>query len=238
MSVFIPLGIVLLSMLIQGFLQLSPGVFAIFYHHALGKTSPKKADDESLSFVLGVEIAIAIVFLITYFVIAFSFSENDFTDSIFFIVLAIIFVILAIFTSCWYFRIGKKYRKTTTLFLPRHLKSSLIHHAENAKNRTDTIILGFLTTIIELPFTLPLMIISSVAIFKISITSGFLFIIAYIVIATLPLFTIRTLFRTNHNLAEIERLRIKWKTPFRLILTFGYLSLTILSFILAGVLSW
>ena len=219
-------------MLIQAFLQTSPGVFAIFYHHALGKTTAKKADDRSLSFILGVEITIAIVFLIIYSIITFLYTETSFPNSIFMWVMSGIFLIEAIFAFFFYFRIGKKYKKTTRLFFSKHLAESFIYHAEHAKNRTDTIALGFATTAMELILTVPLMIISSVEITKLSPRFGFVFIIAYIIIATIPLFTVRTLFRTDHNLAEIQRLRTKKKTLFRIIISASFLGIAALTFML------
>lgn len=218
-------------MFIQAFLQLSPGVFAIFYHHALGKTTAKKADDRSLSFILGVEITIAVVFLITYFIITFIAAEKEFFSTTFLWVMAGILLAEAIFTLFCYFKPGKKSKHTTRLFISRRLAENFIHRAETAKNRTDTIALGIITTATELIFTLPLFIISSVEILKFSPHFGFIFIIAYVVIATLPLFTIRTLFRTDHNLAEIERMRIKRKNLFRLAISISFLIIAILTFI-------
>ena len=218
-------------MLIQAFLQTSPSVFAIFYHHALGKTSMKKADDRSLSFILGVEIAIAIVFLITYSIITFLMPENNFTDTTFLWIMSGIFALEAIFMFFFYFKNHKKSKKTTQLFIPRRIAKGLIFHAEHAKNRTDTIILGLVTTLIELIFTLPLIIISSIAIFRISPRFGFIFIIAYVIIATLPLFIVRIAFRASHSLAKIQRFRVKKKFLFRLILTFSYLALAIIMLI-------
>ena len=231
MSVFISLGIVLAAMLIQAFLQLTPSVFTIFYHYALGKTSKKKADDQSLSFILGVEIFIAITFLITYIIIAFFIAEKDFMNSIFLWILSGIFFAEGIFILCCYFKNGKKSKSTTKLFIPRSIAKSFIFRVEHTKNRSDTIALGFITAASELLFTLPLFIISSIQIFKLSRNSGFIFIIAYIIIATLPLFAIRTAYRTDHNFAEIQRFRVKRKLFFRLILSLGFIAISILTFI-------
>lgn len=231
MSIFISLGILLLAMLIQGFLQLSPGVFSIFYHHALGKTTAKKADDQSLSFILGTEIATAIFFLATYLVVTFFAAEKALLNSIFLWIMAGIFILEALFAFFFYFRPGKKNKKTTKLFIHRHQAESFIYHTTFNKNRSDTILLGFLSTATELILTLPLFIISSIEILSLSPRFNFIFIIAYIVVATIPLFTIRTLYRTGHNLAEIEKLRIKRKFLFRVVISASYLGIAILTFI-------
>lgn len=210
-------------MLIQGFLQTAPAIFAIFYHHAIAKTSAKKADDQSLSFILGVEIFIAIFFLATYLVTAFILLNTKSIDDIFLYTMAGIFILEAIVTFLFYFRPGKKNQKTTKLFIPRKLKNQLVKKAENVKNRSGTIALGFIASALELFFTLPLFIVSSVEIFKTEFSAGFVFIIAYIVIATIPLFTIRTVFRRDHNLADIQRFRTKKKLFFRLVISTSYL---------------
>lgn len=224
-------------MLIQGFLQVSTATFAIFYHHALAKTSDQKADDRSLSFVLGVEIAIAIFFLATYFIITFFMPEKYFENPVFLWIMSGIFLAIGIFMFFFYFRPGKKLRKTTELYIPRRLAKFLLVRAEHSKSRFSTILLGFITTIIELPFILPLLIVSSVGILSLSPRFGFVFIIAYIIIATLPLFTIRTFYCTGHNLAEIQRARVKQKLFFRFVLTLSYLLLAIITFI-PGVTKW
>lgn len=218
-------------MLIQGFLQVGPGVFAVFYHHALGKTTAKKADDQSLSFILGTEIATAVFFLITYFIVTFFVAENNFLNSTFLWIMAGLFFALGVFSFFCYFKLGKKNKNTTKLFLTRHTAENFLYHATHNKNRTDTIILGFLAATAEIVFTLPLFVISSVEILDLSPRFNFVFIIAYIVVATVPLFTVRTLFRTGHNLAEIERLRVKRKLLFRIVISVSYIALGVLTFI-------
>ena len=142
-----------------------------------------------------------------------------------------IFLVESLLALFWYYRPARKHSNSTKLFLSRKSATSLIHHAEHAKNRSDTIALGIITSAAELLFTLPLYIICSVEILNISVTSGFVFIIAYIVIATIPLFAIRTFFHSGHNLAEIQRIRVKKKPFTKATLFICYLLLTIIDFI-------
>ena len=211
-------------MVIQAFLQLSPGLFAIFYHHATGKTSLKKADDAGLSFILGTEIFTAIVFLIVYIIISFLIADQITDNNIYIAILAGIFIAEAVITFFFYFRRNhKKKEQSTRLFLPRSAAKNLISKATKTKNRSDTIILGIITASLELFFTLPLYIIISTEILDLSPRYGFIYIIAYIIIATVPLFAIRTAFRTDHNLAEIQRFRVRHKFWVKLILSTCYL---------------
>ncbi|MDO5480533.1 MAG: hypothetical protein Q4F58_02605 [Candidatus Saccharibacteria bacterium] len=229
MSVFTSLGILLVAMFIQGFLQTSPAVFAIFYHHALGKTSAKKADDQSLSFILGTEFFTAIIFLAIYFLVAYLDATINYNYAILMWVMGGIFVLEAIVAFFFYFRPGKKSRKTTRLFLPRKIAKGLETRTGKTKNRSDTILLGFLTAATELIFTLPLYIISAIQIVRLASRFSPFFIIAYIVITTLPLFIVRILYRTHHNLAEIQRRRIKKKLFFKIIIALGFAILSALS---------
>lgn len=224
MSAFLSVIIILVAMVIQAFLELTPGVFAVFYHHALGKTNTKKADDASLSFILGTEIFTAIVFLIIYIIISFIAADKITDNNVYIAIIAGIFITEAVIAFFFYFkRNSKKKEQSTKLFLPRIIAKNLIIHAEKAKNRSDTIILGIITSALELFFTLPLYIIISTEILDLNPRYGFVYIIAYIIIATLPLFAIRTAFRTDHNLAEIQRFRVRKKFTIRLILSISYL---------------
>ena len=225
-------------MLIQGFLELGPGLFAIFYHYALGKTTVKKADDRALSFILGVEICASLTFLAVYIVINFFVMKNGGLNQLFMWIMSGVFFVEALISFFLYFRPAKfskakkSAKKSTELFLPRHFVENLIYHVKTAKNRSSTIVLGIVTCALELFFTLPLYIMMSISIFYISPNVNFIFIIAYIIIATIPLFVIRTLFRTDHNLAEIQRLRVKKKLFTRLVLSTSYLLLAIITLII------
>ena len=229
MSDFISVIIILLAMVIQAFLQLTPGLFSIFYHHALGKTSAKKADDASLSFILGTEIYTAIIFLIVYLIINFIIVDKITDSNIFMAILAGIFIAESIIIFFFYFRRKKKKSEASTaLFLPRHTAKSLIINAQKAKSRSDTITLGIVTSALDFFFTLPLYIIISTEILNLNPRYGFVYIIAYIVIATVPLFAIRTAFRTDHNLAEIQRFRVSKRFLIKLTLSISYLLIAIL----------
>ena len=216
-------------MLIQAFLQLTPGLFAYFYHHALGKSSGKKADDTSLSFILGTEILTAIVFLVVYIIISFFIADKITDSNIYMATLVGIFIAESVIAFFFYFRRNsKKKEQSTKTFLPRFIAKNLIVNAKKAKNRSDTITLGIITAACELIFTLPLYIIISTEILSLGLRYGFVYIIAYIIIATVPLFAIRTAFRTDHNLAEIQRFRVNKKLFIKLILSISYLLIAIL----------
>ena len=221
-------------MLIQGLLQLNPAIFAIFYHHTLGKTSAKKTDDQALSFILGTELFTALFFLTIYFLVNFLDATFEPDYNILMWVMGGIFALETLLVFFFYFKLGKKSKNTTKSFLPRPVAKGILHRISKTKNRTDTILLGFLAASTEIIFVLPLYIIIAIQIIHLASRFSSLFIIAYIVVTTLPLFGARMLFRTGHNLAEIERRRVKRKTLFRFLITISFAVLSTLT-ILAGV---
>ena len=233
MSIIISVIILILAMLISFFMQLTPGTFALFYHYALGKTSAKKADDRSLSFILGTEIFVVTVWLIIYFLAFFFFyNASESAREIFVYIMAGIFFAEAFAGAFLYYRKGK----STALFLSRRLARSLDEHIKKQKTRSDCILLGAFTSLIELVFTLPLYIISaSILVNSVSLPHPLIAAI-FPIIAVLPLFIIRNIFRFGRNLAEIQRVRVKLKPFVRSILFFGYILLG-LAIIYLGVIN-
>ena len=210
-------------MLIQSFMQLSPGVFALFYHHALGKKSHKKIGDFSLCFVLGAEVFIATIFIITCIFVFAAYNKCSYNTSVFPWLMAGIFLAEAIASLFFYYKKGK----TTELFIPRAFAKNLIDHSQKVKTRSDAFILGFLSGISELFFTLPLFIIIIVKLIDFSTISRAIAIILYIILTISPLVHIYVLYRTDHNLAEIERLRLRFKPFIRIFMCLGFILLAI-----------
>lgn len=227
MSIFVSVGIVILAMLIMASLQLTPGVFALFYHYALGKYSPKKASYLSLFFILGAEIISACLFLSSFYLAYIFFLNQSRPEHTVFVWFAIgVLIALSIASFFFYFRRGEG----TKLFISRNFAKALDTNAKNVKTRSDAFTLGALSSTCEIVFTLPLYIITSIEIAEMSyesFTSDFLT-LAYILTAAVPLFIVRCSFKSGHNLAHIERTRVKDKLFTRLILGFSYLTIAIL----------
>ncbi|MBR0488552.1 hypothetical protein IJJ39_02685 [Candidatus Saccharibacteria bacterium] len=223
MSVFVPVIILVLAMLIQGSMQLSQGIFSIFYHSTLAKFSHKKTDDLSLSFLLGVEFFFAIIFMSIYAAVNFLFLNLVDYSIVFWIFAGIAFAI-AICLFCFYFR------KTiaTALFIPRRVAASFVTHATHVRTRRDAFALGFFSNLPELIFTLPLIIIVCFLLTTFPSPASCFIIIPYIIIAVIPLFVIRTLFSTRHNLAFVTRLRARLKPVIRTILSLSFITIAAL----------
>ena len=222
MSIIVSVIILILSMLIPFFMQLIPGAFSLFYHNALGKTTAKKADDRSLSFILGVEIFTVLIWLIVYSLTFLLFYHViDSSSRIFPYVMAGIFIAEAFAVLLFYYRRGK----STALFISRRIANSIVAKIEKHKNRSDCILLGAIIGIFELIFVLPCYIMSSAILVNSTTLPHILIVIAFPIISILPLFAVRNAFRFGSNLAEIQRFRVKIKPSVRFTLFISFILL-------------
>lgn len=227
MSVFAPLGFIILSMLIMCFLMLVPGIFATFLHYASGQYSHRRVDNLSIFFIIGAETMVVLAFfLIAMIIWALPPSIINLNNNILLWILTGIFLALSLASFCFYFRksAGSK------LFLSHQTVNNFIEKTKTTKTRSDAFILGLVSSIPELPFTLPLYFISILSAMSINFTpsiySGIIIIYAFIVI--LPLFIIHALFRNGHNLADFIKFRTRNKAFFRFLISFLYFIIAIL----------
>ena len=215
MGVFTSIIILILVALIFCFLQVTPGVFTIFYHYSLGRFSKTKTDDLSLDFILGVETITAITWLAIYVIVFALFYHNQIQiDSLSLWILAGVLFVEAFFSLLFYYRKGS----STATFIPRSASRAFSNDAKKIKTRKDSFFLGLLSTIPELPFTLPLYILSTIILANSTLLYPALAIILLIIIPTIQLFIIRIIYRKGHNLAKIQHFRTKFKPFVRLLI--------------------
>lgn len=214
MSIILSVISLILVVVILTSLQLTPATFSIFYHHALGKYSSKKADNLSLYFILGVELFAAAMWLLIYFILyALLINLHDFHHNIMFWIFAGITIAEAIIFFIYYFRRpakseNKSRRQTSTaLFLPRRFANALLFRTTHLKNQKDALLLGFFVGVPELIFTLPLFIIANfILLYCIEISAAITIFVATLLM-TIPLFATLIAFHSDHNLANIQRFR-------------------------------
>ncbi len=227
MSIITSIGIVILSVLIIASLQLTSGIFALFFHYALGKFSKAKAANLAIFFIIGVEVVTAFLFLAIYYLTCIIFFDGiSFENNSIIWLLIGIMIILGLTAPIFYFRRGTG----TKLFIPRRYARALDQSARITKTKSDAFLLGLSAGASELFFTLPLFMASSIAIIKVNIVSpiGNPLSLAFVLSPLIPLFIIYWLYRSGHNLADIGRLRTHNKLFIRFILCSGYLLLAIL----------
>ena len=178
----------------------------------------------SLSFIVGAEIFTALLFVIVYTTVAFSTLSQSFFSEIFPWIMVSIFFSCAIAAFLFYYRKSKG----SELFISRKIAKNLLLRASTIKNRSDTIVLGFLSGIFELPFTLPLYIILSAELLKNFATNGYIFIFPFILCTILPLIITFIAYHTGNNLASIMRSRTKNKFFFRTTIGISYILIALL----------
>ena len=227
MSFFVSLGIVIIAMLIMACLQLQTGVFSLLYHYASGKYSKNKTSDLTLFFIMGAEVSAACLFLCSYFIanLLFLYQFRPETSAFAWVMVGMLMA-MALMSSLCYFRRGSG----TRLFISRKCAKNLDLHTKNAKTRSDAFALGALSSICELPFTLPLYIVTSMEIIEMTVEfyPSHILTLLYIIVPIIPLFITRWKFKAGYNLAEIQRSRVKDKNFTRVILCFSYIAITIL----------
>lgn len=214
-------------MIIIAFLQLQPGIFSLSCHYLYGKYSKARASDLILFFILGVEVTSACLFLCSYYITnLFFFYQFRPETGVFAWIMVGIFTALALFSLFCYFRPGPG----TSLFISRKAAKTLDSHARNIKSRSDAFVLGCFSGFYELVFTIPLYIVTSAEIMEMTVkfSPSHLLTLLYIIIPTLPLFIIRWKYRSGHNLANIQKSRVRDKNFVRFILSISYLSIAIL----------
>ncbi len=225
MSVFISVGILILAMLIMAFLQLIPGVFALFSHYALGKFSKAKAYDLMLFFIIGVETINVCLFLsIYYLTYVFNFGDFDVFHSCFTWIIVGVMTGLSFASLFFYFRNDKG----TKLFISRKYASALNYSSKNIKSRSDAFSLGAVSGTYELLFTIPLYIIVSLIITRFIPSYAGITAFIFIIMPLISLFCIYACYRTRHNLADIIKSRRENKNFIRFLLCFSYLLIAIL----------
>ena len=229
MSVFISVGIVIIAMLIMASLQLVPGVFALFYHYASGKYTKKRTSTLGLFFILGSEI-IAAFFFISAIYIADVLFINDLSPHNNVLTWAFIGILIALSLISFLFYYRHPYSKDTELFIPRRFAKALNLRASRVKSPSDAFVLGALSNVPELVFTLPLYIITATEIIYMhtEYIADDLLTVLYILVSAIPLFIVYYSFRSHHNLADVMRARVHDKRFHRLCLSLSFITIAIL----------
>ena len=228
MSILTSLGIIVFSMLILMSLQLIPGIFALVTHYAFGKYSAKKASDLALFFIIGVESAFTITILLVYLMLTTIYSVIPNINILTWIICGII-AALGLASFFFYYRKGDN----SELFISRSLAKNINIKARSIKKRSDAFILGFLSPLPELIFTIPLYVAASIAIVEIGentiARAGLVSLFVFLTIIPILFYQ---LFSQHYNLATYLRFRFKNKTFFRVFISIMYFILAI--FIIIG----
>lgn len=224
MNVLTGVGILLLSMLIIGFLQLRPSVLMIFLHYTSAKYSKMRTSDLALFYIFGAEVFVALGFISLYYVTTtiMLFLPNVVATTIYYVLLVALLLIGVCFPFL-YFRKGAG----TQLFISRKVAASLTERAKKTKTRSDAFMLGFAAGVPEAIFTLPVFLLSTILIADSieNATARAGVIILFVMAAVLPLFVVRTLMAHHLNLANIQMFREKNKAFYSVMICVIYILL-------------
>lgn len=242
MSSFTPVIIFILVLLIQVLMRLSPNIFAIFEHSAIANKDRRIADRAGLYFIFGSEITLALIFLIVFIALSFFLISQTFVSKVFLWTMFGIIIAEAILSLFFYFK-----RKSTRLFIMRRTANMLVKKAESTKSCKNMFLLGVLTRLIELPFTLPLIILAAFVTLS-STSDGILYastqpgiaapslsctfvFIAYLIVSILPIIFVYAYFHSGHNLADYQRLQSKTRVLTRIAMftCFAFIAILILN---------
>lgn len=218
-----------MSTLIMAFLQLEPGIFALFSHFSYGKFKPKKRALLTTFYMLGVETVSACLFIccLLFVNLFFLYTQNPATSFIAWIFVGILIALALVSFFCYY---RPEKTPSSRLYIPRKCADTLEHYAAKANSRSDAFTLGALTSVLELPFSFILYLVaafSSIELF-VEFRPTILLALLFALSPLLPLILIRLRFRAGYNLADILRSRFQNKSAVRLVLSLSYFTLAVL----------
>ncbi len=200
--------------LILDLLQLAPGVFALFYHYALGKFGKKVARLLGTFFVFGFLFTSISLFLATFLLT----EDSELLRAI----MAGIFIALGVAGGVFYYRRGSGSR----LYISRRLAHAFQEGAKNPKGPIEAFLLGAVSGVTECIFTVPLFIMATLQIktFESGIIQ-FDLAAALFAIVIIPFLIIFVAYQSGANLADIMRMRARNKGFNRLMLCFLFMLL-------------
>lgn len=226
MSVFTSAGILILSMLIMALLQLTPSVFLLFSHYSYGKYSRKNTSNASLFFILGAETSTALIFILLYLAISSLYIAPAFTDNLLGWIVAGVMIALGVIFPFCYYRKGQG----TKLFISRRLAKEFDYKSRMIKTRSDAFVLGFVSSLPELVFSLPIYIVAVAEIMKIG-DSAFvraILSLCFVLIKIIPLIVLHIAMNHGYNLVNIQKARVSNKQFIRFFTSLTYIIIGIL----------
>ncbi len=218
MEAHISFGIVIFSGLLAACLQVSLGTLLLLYHASFGKNIRVKTKKLASSFISGVTLMNFLLLGTAIFLVNSLFPGGLLPRYFFYIILGIL-VVLAFFAWLFYY----KRKGTTELWLPRRLARYIDTRAKTTNDISEGFSLGLLVPLAEIVFTLPLIVLSADAILRLDTLYQALGLVVFTIFGSLPLLVMRIFIRRGHNVAEVQRWRLKNKTFFRIFTGAGFM---------------
>lgn len=195
--------IVVLAAIIHAHFQLSISMLTLMSGHALGKkTSHRRLLNLMSGFILGsIVMTACLVSFMAFFVT--NIAPHGTPLVVWSIVCGLMIGVgLAVWTLYYRHR-----SKGTILWMPRPLALHLTKRAESTKSPVEAFSLGLVGTFAELLFSFAPMLIAALFLARLEAPLQLAGLVAYTLIALLPLFVILVLVGGGHSLGKIQRWR-------------------------------
>ncbi|MBQ7802603.1 hypothetical protein IJ380_01960 [Candidatus Saccharibacteria bacterium] len=231
MEGYVFLALVLLSGLVAASLQLPLGSLLLLYHASLGKNVREKTKRLASSFISGVTLMNFLLLASACFLVSVLSTSGTLSKTS----LAVLFgILVALGLAAWFFYY--KLGKSTELWLPRRLAKFIDSRAKETDDVSEAFSLGILTSLAEILFLGPLIVVSADAILQIDPLFEALSLVLFTLLSVLPLISLRFALRNGKNVADVQRWRLKNKTFFRIFSGFGFIILAVflLAFVILG----
>ena len=217
MEAHISFAIIVISGLITACLQVSLSALLLLYHASIGKNIRVKTKKLASSFISGVTLMNFLLLGTAIFLIT-SLAPGGTLPRLAFIILFSILIVLALLAWLFYY----KRKGTTELWLPRKLARYIDTRAKATNDISEAFSLGLLVPLAEIVLTLPLIILSADAILHLDTIYQAIGLVVYTLFGSLPLIIMRIVIRKGHNVAEVQRWRLRNKTFFRIFTGAGF----------------
>lgn len=220
MEVYVSLSIIILGGLVTASLQLPLGTLLLLYHASLGKNIRKKTKTLASSFISGVTLMNFLLLGTALFLIASLTSTGVLPDLGHVIIFGLLVTLGIIAWSFYYKRKG-----STELWLPRRLAKFIDSRAKLTNDPSEAFSLGLLVPLSEILFALPLLVLAGDAILRLDLLFQAVGLVIFTIFGTVPMLALRLSIRKGHNVAEVQRWRLKNKNFFRFFTGAGFIVL-------------
>ena len=209
MSVIPSVFLLILAMVIQSLWQFAPANFLLFRHYVFGKNSSKKAQDLCSFFIVGVEIVVAIIFIVVIWVMQ-QIREKSFFDENWCLGILAGILLLESVLMLFYFK-----KSGTKLNFIISTKQNLREKYQNINTKSAALKSGMSAASGEILLSLPLELLVAHEIcqlyFDNEMVLAITFALMYITATIWPIYQIKFDFKHGKNLADIQRKRVKHK---------------------------
>ncbi|MBQ6130486.1 hypothetical protein IJI72_02240 [Candidatus Saccharibacteria bacterium] len=237
---FVFLGLILFGTLLLALLQLPLGTLLLLYHSVLGRPNSRKNSATKVRplvsyYLAGVALADFLLLAAACFLVS-ALSAGALSATVLRYLIFLLLLGLSLFILLFYYRRSSPVR-STELWLPRLFARFLDARAKATHNLPEAFSLGFSTVLFELPFSLPLFLVSAVGLLSLTPSAQLLALFLFTVLAVAPLLVLRLKIRSGKNLADAQRWRLKNRDFLRFLTGFGFFVLAcfFFAFFLLGV---